>query len=95
MFRKFNDLKNINMSNKVVSEKIYKSNLKLMSSIAKAEFNPTYTRGTDDSKYVTFDYLGEDGTNTGVFVGTGLFAGSATAAAAGAGVLAFLKKRKK
>lgn len=36
-----------------------------------------------------------DGTNTGVFVGTGLFAGSATAAAAGAGVLAFLKKRKK
>ena len=32
---------------------------------------------------------------TGVFVGTGLFAGSATAAAAGAGVLAFLKKRKK
>lgn len=36
-----------------------------------------------------------DGTNTGVFVGTGLFAGSATAAAAGAGLLAFLKKRKK
>ena len=36
-----------------------------------------------------------DGTNTGVFVGTGLFAGSATAAAAGASLLAFLKKRKK
>lgn len=36
-----------------------------------------------------------DGTNTGVFVGTGLFVGSAAAAATGAGVLAFLKKRKK
>ena len=36
-----------------------------------------------------------DGTNTGVFVGTGLFAGSATVAAAGASLLAFLKKRKK
>lgn len=35
------------------------------------------------------------GTKTGVFTTTGLFAGSATAAAAGASLLAFLKKRKK
>ena len=38
--------------------------------IIKEEFNPTYTRGTDDSEYVTFDYLGEDGTNTGVNINT-------------------------
>lgn len=49
-------------------------------------------QGTDTKKE---DSKKTDGTNTGVFVGTGLFAGSATAAAAGAGLLAFLKKRKK
>lgn len=36
-----------------------------------------------------------EGTDTGVFAGMGLFVGSATAAATGASVLAFLKKRKK
>lgn len=49
-------------------------------------------QGTDTKKE---DSKKTDGTNTGVFVGTGLFAGSATAAAAGASLLAFLKKRKK
>ena len=49
-------------------------------------------QGTDTKKE---DSKITDGTNTGVFVGTGLFAGSATAAAAGASLLAFLKKRKK
>lgn len=49
-------------------------------------------QGTETKKE---DSKKTDGTNTGVFVGTGLFAGSATVAAAGAGLLAFLKKRKK
>lgn len=49
-------------------------------------------QGTDTKKE---DSKKTDGTNTGVFVGTGLFTGSATAAAAGASLLAFLKKRKK
>lgn len=49
-------------------------------------------QGTDTKKE---DSKKTDGTNTGVFVGTGLFAGSATVAAAGASLLAFLKKRKK
>ena len=49
-------------------------------------------QGTETKKE---DSKKPDGTNTGVFVGTGLFAGSATAAAAGASLLAFLKKRKK
>lgn len=49
-------------------------------------------QGTDTKKE---DSKKTDGTNTGVFVGTGLFAGSATAAATGASLLAFLKKRKK
>ena len=49
-------------------------------------------QGTDTKKE---DSKKTDGTNTGVFVGTGLFAGSATATAAGASLLAFLKKRKK
>ena len=49
-------------------------------------------QGTDTKKE---DSKKTDGTNTGIFVGTGLFAGSATAAAAGASLLAFLKKRKK
>lgn len=49
-------------------------------------------QGTDTKKE---DSKKTDGTNTGVFVGTGLIAGSATAAAAGASLLAFLKKRKK
>lgn len=49
-------------------------------------------QGTDTKKE---DSKKTDGTNTGVFVGTGLFVGSAAAAAAGASLLAFLKKRKK
>lgn len=58
------------------------------------------TGGSDQDKNQGTDTKKEeskktDGTNTGVFVGTGLFAGSATAAAAGASLLAFLKKRKK
>ena len=48
-------------------------------------------QGTDTKKE---DSKKTDGTNTGVFVGTGLFAGSATAAAAGASLLAFLKNVK-
>ena len=54
--------------------------------------NQDKNQGTDTKKE---DSKKTDGTNTGVFVGTGLFAGSATAAAAGASLLAFLKKRKK
>ena len=66
-----------------------------VSSISKPE-----TGGSDQDKNQGTDTKKEDskktdGTNTGVFVGTGLFAGSATAAAAGASLLAFLKKRKK
>lgn len=57
-----------------------------------SEIEEDKNKGTETKKE---DSKKTDGTNTGVFAGTGLFIGSATVAAAGAGMLAFLKKRKK